>query len=130
MTCVKFFNRSSCKIKIFQDFQKEKFDIELKLIKPTDIRWMSKFNVVERVLLLYPAIVQTLTILVRKGYLDATCILLELKKIRNIAHLAIISDISFIVEPLNQTLQYQELNLEQIEGSLALTLSKLEELSS
>ena len=57
-----FFNRSGYKIKIFQNFQKEKLD-RAKVTFPPDIRWISKFNAVKRVLLLYPAIVHTFAIL-------------------------------------------------------------------
>ena len=89
---------------------------------------MSKFNAIKRILRLYPAIIHALTDLAFKKDIVAATLLLQMKTLKLVGHLFIITDIAFIVEPLNQTLQKRDLDFESIEATYRLTCLKLEDL--
>ena len=89
---------------------------------------MSKFNSVKRNLLSYPAIIKTLLDLALKKDVCVAGLLIKLRNIRIIAHMLIMTDIAFIVDPLNTTLQKRDLDLNQLEATFKLTCLKLEDL--
>jgi len=124
----KYFSNSCVKIKILLDHEKALLNQQLNLIKPLDVRWLSKFSAVKRILLLYPAIIQTLYDLSKKGDPCSTGLLLSMKNVRTIGHLLILCDIGFIIEPLNQLLQKRDLEFEQVNASLVLTKIKMQAL--
>ena len=125
----KFFMNSRNKFNILKGHEKQILDLELRLIKPIDIRWMSKFTAIKRILLLYPALVKTLSDLsFNNKDLCAAGILIKLKNFRILSHLLILNDIDHIISPLNQIFQKRDLDLEQLEAAFQLTRLKLEDL--
>ena len=125
------FSRSSSRIKLLKTHEKNLLNLDLKLIKPLDVRWMSKFSAIQRLLLLYPAILKTLQDLVQKeGDLHYSCFILQLKDFRTLGHFMILADIGFIVNPLHLVLQKKNLEFDQVQATLALLKFNLETLTN
>ena len=124
----KLFSNSSTKLKILLNHERYLLDRELNLIKPIDVRWMSKFSAIKRILNLYPAIIAALSDLARSKDLCSAGLLFSMKSVRTLGHLLILRDLGEIIDPLNQLLQRRGLEFEQLEVSITLTKIKIEKL--
>jgi len=91
----KLFSNSSNRLKLLKDNEQKMLNKELHLIRPIDIRWMSKFYAIKRIILLYPALIRSLVQLVIQKNLNATCSYIQMVEFKTVAHLAILSDISY-----------------------------------
>jgi len=57
---ISFLTGSGNRLNFLEKNEIEMLELDLRLIKPHDIRWLSHFSVLRRLLELYPAIIQTL----------------------------------------------------------------------
>ena len=123
----KIFKQSPLKLRILDTLQEEILGINLHLIKPLDIRWLSHFRATKRILEIYPAIIATLTKLSKDSDFITLGLLKYLKDFLLLGHMHLLCDIHDIIEPLNLRFQQKEINLLEIDASLQIAKLSLEE---
>lgn len=130
----KLLHNSPTKLKLLQKTEMEELGYVIGLIVPIDIRWLTKFKSVKRLFEIYPFIIITLRQLSKnknkdlKGATKAANLLEYLCQLKCIGHLAILTDLLDVIDPINNIFQKKILNLKEVEASYKLTLHLLEEL--
>jgi len=128
-TICRYFTKSSKKLKILEEEEEVLLESHLRILKPIDIRWLSLYKAIGRILEMYPAIVSTLEIIAEnEGCIVAEGLLGRLKSLHFVCLLHIFQDISSFLEPLNLLFQKADLILADAFREINVTLNNLEDL--
>jgi len=125
----RLFKKAPSKFRILQDYELEYLGYTEKLVSPLDIRWMSKYKAVCRILKLYPFIMLALTKLSKNKDEAATSLLLQLKDFKNIAYLKILEDLTDIINPLNNIFQSKNVSINRLHVSFTIAKTLLSDLA-
>ena len=99
------------------------------LVCPIDIRWLTKYKVVERVLKLYPFVMLALAKLDKSKDKTATELLKELKDLKTVGHMKILTDLYEIIDPINNIFQKKNISIKQLKISYNLAVHSLSHLT-
>ena len=99
------------------------------LVCPIDIRWLTKYKVVERVLKLYPFVMLALAKLDKSKDKTSTELLKELKDLKTVGHMKILTDLYEIIDPINNIFQKKNISIKQLKISYNLAVHSLSHLT-
>ena len=125
----KLFRKAPAKLQILKNYQMDLLGYEEKLVTPIDIRWLTKFRAIDRILKLYPFIILALTKLSANKDQAASSLLKQLKEFKVVAHFKILLDMYEIIDPLNEIFQRKVITVEQLKISYTIAVFKLRELT-
>ena len=129
LTIWKAFHYSPKKAEKLTEIQAELNSPELKMLKPSDTRWLARERAVRAVRRSLPALVATFEeIYEETGDAEAHGIATLLTKYNTVACIYMLSDILHTVAKLQGTLQGKEIDLASVPGMVQVTTERLKEL--
>ena len=129
LTIWKAFHYSLNKAEKLTEIQAELNSSELKMLKPSDTRWLAREKAVRAVRRSLPALVATFEeIYEETGDAEAHGIATLLTKYNTVACIYMLSDILHTVAKLQGTLQGKEIDLASVPGMVQVTTERLKEL--
>ncbi len=127
-TLVKLFAKSSYKHEILTENEIEQLGEELQLIKPTDIRWLSKLKAIGRIKELYFPIISTLQeLLQNENDLILDSLLKQMKSPAFLFYITFFTEILGPCDKLNRSLQNKKMNIWDIEKYIKITINEINE---
>lgn len=114
-----FFSRSTVRLSALKEMEKIFNEPQIKLQRPTDIRWLSYQNAVDSLRKCLAAVVATLEKEACEGDATACGLVNEIRKPQFIGTLLLLSDVLAILGNLSRTFQLASLNLLHVEGLLS-----------
>lgn len=130
-TLCKLFRKAPSKLQILKDCEMEHLGYCESLIRPLDIRWLTKYSAVERVLRLYPFLMIALTKIEKRDKKDKTAsgLLSDLKELKTIGHMKILVDLYDIIKPLNNIFQDDSISVQDLRVSYNIAIERLTQLT-